>query len=301
MNNSVVGNKTYVPHPREAAAAIGEGETVPARLPGVTLVAEARGGPTTAPPHREQAPPIPRPNLKIIRQPRHARWPTAKPRRKRTATATRTAMPRATSPTASTCSWTASRSSSSRSSGPPACSTPRSRPPAQESDRRNHRGLPPAHRVRRADSRHHIDQTHGGRLDGLPERRGLEGALSAQRHRHDRARRNPARIARGGVRYPGGNQSLARRSRPAGSVAGVHPRRGQGGVSAQPDLAHPDGGARGAARQRARYFVRGHGDAKHAQADRRVGIPAQPADGVQHEARHHPAKRAAGGAGKACT
>ena len=34
MNNSVVGNKTYVPHPREAAAAIGEGETTPARLPG---------------------------------------------------------------------------------------------------------------------------------------------------------------------------------------------------------------------------------------------------------------------------
>ncbi len=67
MNNSVVGNKTYVPHPREAAAAIGEGETTPARLPGVALVAEDRGVYHAAP-TREQAPPIPRPNLKIIRQ-----------------------------------------------------------------------------------------------------------------------------------------------------------------------------------------------------------------------------------------
>ena len=67
MNNSVVGNKTYVPHPREAAAAIGEGETTPARLPGVALVAEERGTYNALPP-REQTPPIPRPNLKIIRQ-----------------------------------------------------------------------------------------------------------------------------------------------------------------------------------------------------------------------------------------
>ena len=69
MNNSVVGNRSYVPHPREAAAAIGAGETVPARLPGVASVAEDRGG-YDAVPKREQAPPIPRPNLKIIR--RHA-------------------------------------------------------------------------------------------------------------------------------------------------------------------------------------------------------------------------------------
>ena len=67
MNNSVVGNKSYVPHPREAAAAIGDGETVPARLPGVALVAEERGV-YNAVPQREQSPPIPRPNLKIIRQ-----------------------------------------------------------------------------------------------------------------------------------------------------------------------------------------------------------------------------------------
>ena len=66
VSNSVVGNKTYVPHPREAAAAIGAGETTPVRLPGMA-VAEDRGV-YNALPKREQAPPIPRPNLKIIRQ-----------------------------------------------------------------------------------------------------------------------------------------------------------------------------------------------------------------------------------------
>ncbi len=67
--NSTVGNKTYIPHPREAAANIGEGETTPARLPGMSAVAEAAGSYLTPAP-REQAPPVPRPNLKIIR--RHA-------------------------------------------------------------------------------------------------------------------------------------------------------------------------------------------------------------------------------------
>ncbi len=66
VSNSVVGNKTYVPHPREAAAAIGEGETTPVRLPGMA-VAEDRGT-YNALPQREQTPPVPRPNLKIIRQ-----------------------------------------------------------------------------------------------------------------------------------------------------------------------------------------------------------------------------------------
>ena len=77
ISNSVVGNKTYVPHPREAAASIGEGETTPVRLPGVAaadrpdaaLAAEERGQ-YLAVPKRQEAPPVPRPNLKIIR--RHA-------------------------------------------------------------------------------------------------------------------------------------------------------------------------------------------------------------------------------------
>ena len=65
INNSTVGNKTYVPHAREAAANIGEGETTPVRLPGMRA-AEAAG--TYLTPAREQAPALPRPNLKIIRQ-----------------------------------------------------------------------------------------------------------------------------------------------------------------------------------------------------------------------------------------
>ena len=64
---------------------------------------------------------------------------------------------------------------------------------AQEPDRRHHRGLPPAHRGGRAHPRHHADQAHRRGPDRLPARRGLEGALPAQRHRHHRARGNPAR------------------------------------------------------------------------------------------------------------
>ena len=68
IDNSVVGNKTYIKHPREEAETMGEGETVPVRLPGLRA-AEAPGT-YLAPPAREQTPPLPRPNLKIIR--RHA-------------------------------------------------------------------------------------------------------------------------------------------------------------------------------------------------------------------------------------
>ena len=68
IDNSVVGNKTYIKHPREGAGSIGEGETVPVRLAGLRA-AEAPGT-YVALPAREQTPPLPRPNLKIIR--RHA-------------------------------------------------------------------------------------------------------------------------------------------------------------------------------------------------------------------------------------
>ena len=68
IDNSVVGNKTYIAHPREGAGSIGAGETVPVRLAG--LRAAETPGTYLAPPAREQTPPLPRPNLKIIR--RHA-------------------------------------------------------------------------------------------------------------------------------------------------------------------------------------------------------------------------------------
>ena len=66
--NSVVGNKTYIPHSREAVGAIGEGETTPVRLAGI-LAAESPGTYRATTPS-ELAAPLPRPNLKIIR--RHA-------------------------------------------------------------------------------------------------------------------------------------------------------------------------------------------------------------------------------------
>ena len=68
IDNSVVGNKGYIKHPREGTENIGEGETVPVRLAGLRA-AEAPGTYLT-PPAREQTVPLPRPNLKIIR--RHA-------------------------------------------------------------------------------------------------------------------------------------------------------------------------------------------------------------------------------------
>ena len=65
IKNSVVGNQTYIPHAREAAGKIGEGETTPVRLAGFRA-AEAAG--TYLTPPRDQVPAIPRPNLKIIRK-----------------------------------------------------------------------------------------------------------------------------------------------------------------------------------------------------------------------------------------
>ena len=70
-------------------------------------------------------------------------------------------------------------------------------------------------------------------LDRLPARHRHQGALPAQRHRHHRAREDPARLAQGRVRRAGGHQSAARGARPAGGVAGGDSRRGQGRLSAQ--------------------------------------------------------------------
>ena len=64
IRNSFVGNKGYLPHPREAAGNIGEGETVPARLAGIAngaLPLLRRDTPVVA-----ETPP-PRPALKLKR------------------------------------------------------------------------------------------------------------------------------------------------------------------------------------------------------------------------------------------
>ena len=101
----------------------------------------------------------------------------------------------------------------------------------------------------RAGSDHHADQTHGGGSFRLSARCWTEGALSAQRHRHDRARGNSAGVARGGFRHSRRDQSASRRTRPAGSLARLHSRCGQGRLSALANFAHSNRRPRRAACQ----------------------------------------------------
>ena len=63
--------------------------------------------------------------------------------------------------------------------------------------RRPHRRDQGAHGGRRAHARHHADQEDGRGPHRLPVRAGHPGALPALRHRHARARRDPARPAAG--------------------------------------------------------------------------------------------------------
>ncbi len=80
--------------------------------------------------------------------------------------------------------------------------------------------------------------------------------LPAQRDRDARADRDPARPPQRLVRRAGRHQSVARRPRPARSLARGHPRRRQGRVPAQRDLADPDDRPRGAQRRGQGHHVR---------------------------------------------
>jgi excinuclease ABC subunit B len=71
IRNSFVGNKTYLKHTREASGAIGDGETVPARLAGMHATWSA--GQTAA--EAAALPPAPRPALKLVRKGAAARAP----------------------------------------------------------------------------------------------------------------------------------------------------------------------------------------------------------------------------------
>ena len=92
----------------------------------------------------------------------------------------------------------------------------------------------------RARAGHDADQAAGRGPLALPPGAGPAlqvAALGARRHR---ARDDPPRAARGGVRRPGRRQPAARGARPARGLAGLHPRRRQGGLPAERDLADPD-------------------------------------------------------------
>ena len=95
-----------------------------------------------------------------------------------------------------------------------------------------------------------------------------------------------ADLRRGDVRRAGRDQPPARGARPPGGVAGRHPRRRQGGLPAQRDVAGPDDRARRAQRQRHGDPVRGPDDRLADEGDRRNQPAAGGAGGVQPRARH---------------
>jgi hypothetical protein len=151
------------------------------------------------------------------------------------------------------------------------------RPGRPRGHRQAHQG--PDRRPHRADQRpghpgrpgagHHAHQEDGRGPHRLPARAGPEGALPAQRGRHHPAHRDPARPAPRRVRRAGRHQPAARGPRPARGVAGGHPRRRQGGLPAQRDVAHPDHRPRRPQRRRPGDHVRRQGHPVHAAGHRR--------------------------------
>ena len=141
----------------------------------------------------------------------------------------------------------------------------------EEPDRRPARRDPPARGGRRAHARHDADEEDGRGPHRLPARVGREGALPPLGDRHARADPDHPRAAPRRVRRARRRQPPARGPRPARGVARRDPRRGQGGLPARPDVAHPDDRPRSAQHQRARAHVRrqaDRGDQGRARRDR---------------------------------
>ena len=120
---------------------------------------------------------------------------------------------------------------------------------------------------------------------------GLEGSLSPQRHRYDRAGRDTSRFASRRVRCARGHQSASRGPGPARSEPRLYPRRGQGGLFAVADLAHTDRRQSRATRQRRGRALCGSGYQQHAKAPRRQRIPARPPARLQRGTRDHTQER----------
>ncbi len=108
----------------------------------------------------------------------------------------------------------------------------------------------------RARADHHADQAHGRAADRVPQRQRRQGALPAQRHRHGRACRDPARPAPGPLRRAGGHQPAARGAGPARGEPGGHPRRRQGRLPARRTQPDPDHRPRGAQSERPGHPLR---------------------------------------------
>jgi hypothetical protein len=125
----------------------------------------------------------------------------------------------------------------------------------QGPDRRPHRRGQPARREGRPRARHHAHQEDGRGPHRLPARAGPQGALPAQRHRHDPAHRAAARPALGEFDVLVGI-NLLREGLDLPEVSLVHPRRRQGGLPAQRDVADPDDRPRRPQRRRSGDHVR---------------------------------------------
>ena len=123
--------------------------------------------------------------------------------------------------------------SSSRSSGRPACSIPRSR-----SARSAARSTTCSARSASASSTSErvlvttLTKRMAEDLTEYYSELGVRVRYLHSRHRHARAHRDPARPAAGRVRRAGRHQPAARGPRPARGVAGRDPRRRQGGLPA---------------------------------------------------------------------
>ena len=118
--------------------------------------------------------------------------------------------------------------------------------------RRPRRRGAPGGAARLPRARHRADQAHGRGPHRISARAGHPRALHALRHRHDRAHRDHPRPAARRLRRAGRHQPVARGPRHSGMRAGRDPRRRQGRLPAQRDLADPDHRPRRAQHRRPR-------------------------------------------------
>ena len=153
-------------------------------------------------------------------------------------------------------------------------------------------------------ARHRADQAHGRGPHRISARAGHPRALHALRHRHAGAHRDHPRPAARRVRRAGRHQPAARGPRHSGMRAGRDPRRRQGRLPAQRDLADPDHRPRRAQHRRQRHPLCRHDhrlDAARDGGDRAAGArsrrPTTPRNGITPEIdqevdrRHHGLER----------
>ncbi len=120
---------------------------------------------------------------------------------------------------------------------------------------------------------------------------GIRVRYMHSRHRHAGAHRDHPRPAARRLRRAGRHQPAARGPRHSGMRAGRDPRRRQGRLPAQRDLADPDHRPRRAQRRRPRHPLCRPRHRLDGARDGRDQPPPREAGGVQHRARHHAGER----------